>query len=314
MTTDNSGQWFVLTIQDIDGVGVEVSRLSRLLNDLSSAFYAIARSEIGAAGPRPGRHTQAEETLAGIRLVRILPGSAAIELAPPQTTDQPRLLPDELTPDDVAFGFFKEIDELERGRQPHPDRWDVRKRVRAVVDDAGQIGARAEIVHRPLVQGSGAGRVFTRSFRTRDIPEVPPLERTTRRRKLSGHTFMVDVEPTKQRLRLKLPDGRDLTLEADEEIAASIVAAIDHVVEIDVEEELEGNVSTRRVARSLVVLPTSGPGSDRPPKSIEELEHEQDLGGQQPDYVSLASAVWETEQELREFERHLQEIRRVDTG
>jgi hypothetical protein len=125
---------------------------------------------------------------------------------------------------------------------------------------------------------------------------------------------MVDVEPGRQRLRVKLPDGRDLTLHADEELISQITAALDQVVEIEVKEELEGGVTTSRVAREVEILPSSGPGSDRPPQSIEELEREQNLPKEPPDYQALASAIWETEAEVAEFEEHLREMRPAESS
>ena len=113
-------------------------------------------------------------------------------------------------------------------------------------------------------------------------------------------------------MRIKLPDGRDVTLEVDDQIASRMVAALDRVVEIDVEEEVEGDVPTRRVAHDVDILPSSAPGSDVPPKSVEQLEGEQKLPTKRPDYVALASAIWRTDKELNEFETHLQEVRRAD--
>ena len=125
---------------------------------------------------------------------------------------------------------------------------------------------------------------------------------------------MVDIEPGRQRLRVKMPDGRDVTLDVDEELIVEIRAALDQVVAIDVEEALEGAVTSSRVARNVTVLPSSGPGSDKPPKSITELEREQDLPKERPDYQALASAIWETEEQVAEFAEHLAESRRAETA
>jgi hypothetical protein len=125
---------------------------------------------------------------------------------------------------------------------------------------------------------------------------------------------MVDVEPGRQRLRVKLPDGRDVTLEIQENLAASLAAALDRAVELQVEEEVEGDTPTSRIARDLTILPSSGPKSDQPPRTIQELEREQNLPRGHPDYVALASAVWETEAEVVEFERYVQEMRRAETA
>jgi len=103
-------------------------------------------------------------------------------------------------------------------------------------------------------------------------------------------------------------------MEADDELVARMGSALDRVVEIEMEEEYEGDTIARRVARAMAVLPSSGPGSDVPPKSIEELESEQHMPAKRPDYASLASAVWESEKELAEFQAHLQEIRKGSAG
>ena len=125
---------------------------------------------------------------------------------------------------------------------------------------------------------------------------------------------MVDVEPGRQRLRVKLPDGRDVTLDVQEDLAVSLAAALDRAIEVQVEEEVEGNTPTSRVARDLTILPSSAPQSDQPPRSIAELEREQQLPRERPDYVALASAVWETEAEIAEFERYVREMRRAETA
>jgi len=125
---------------------------------------------------------------------------------------------------------------------------------------------------------------------------------------------MVDVEPGRQRLRIKLPDGRDVTLDVDDEVAAKLGPILDRIIEIEIDEEMEGDVTARRVARGVDILPSSGPGSDLPPKTVEDLEREQELPAKRPDYVALASAIWRTEKELTEFEEHLREIRHAETG
>ncbi|MGB6836927.1 MAG: hypothetical protein WBF66_04395 [Dehalococcoidia bacterium] len=317
MTQEDLQPWFEFSVLDTEGEGVEVGKLTRLLSSLSSSFYAIARAKIGMAGPRPGRRKIAEETLAAIRLVRVRPGSTTIEVAPPTGAIQGQLqIVEEPTPDDVALDFYEEVRRIEEGEPAPADRQDIRRHVRAVVEEAGQIGPRAEIVYRPLSPRPGLPRraVLRTSIRTTEVPEEKPPGRGMRRRRLSGHAYMVDVEPGRERLRVKLPDGRDITLDVQEELTARIAAALDQVVEVQVEEEVEGNIPISRVARDLAVLPTSGPGSDQPPKSISELEREQNMPSERPDYVALASIVWETEEEIAQFEQYVRELRRAETA
>jgi hypothetical protein len=124
---------------------------------------------------------------------------------------------------------------------------------------------------------------------------------------------MVDIEPGRQRLRLKLPDGKDMTLDVDESMLGAIRDALDQVVEIEVDEEVEGATTVSKVARGLAVLLSAGSSSDRPPKTLEELEREQHLPAGRPDYVALASLAWPSAEEVAEFDEHVRQIRRTGT-
>lgn len=312
--TDDS--WFILRITETEGEGVEVPKLARLLDHLSAAFYAIARFKIGADVSRPGPRTAAEEALAAVRLVRILPGSTTIELAPPEVALQTVIRePGSFSADDLVDEFFNEVRRIEAGEAVPPERFEVRRRVRDVVEDAGEIGARGELRYRPLVPAGNVSAVNSLSFHTREIRVTePPAERTYRSRRLVGHAFMVDVEPGRQRLRLKMPDGRDVTLEVDEELLQSIPGALDHVVELQVAEQLEGGVVTERTVRGLAVLPSTAPGSDQPPKSTEQLAKEQGLPPERPDYVSIASDVWENEDDIVNFDEHVASMRKAEAS
>ena len=119
---------------------------------------------------------------------------------------------------------------------------------------------------------------------------------------------MVDVEPGRERIRIKMPDGRDITLSVDESVFSAMGQALDKLVDIEVEEEFDGATPIQRVIRDLALVPP--PEESPPPKSIEELEREQRIP-KRPDYVALASGVWRTKEELDEFERYLRELRRA---
>jgi hypothetical protein len=143
----------------------------------------------------------------------------------------------------------------------------------------------------------------------REVEPKEPEPGTRRTRRVVGHAYMVDVEPGKQRVRLKLTEGRDLTVDFDENRPADeIAAALDRPIEIEVEEEVSGDVPARRIARSLTLLPLAS-ADVAPPKSLAELMAEQHMPEERPDYTVLASKVWSTEEEFREFEEHLKEIR-----
>lgn len=310
------GPWLTLTLRETGPEGVEAPKLARFLEALSSAMYVIARSKLGGDALRPGPRTLAEDALAAVRVVRVEPGSAIIQLAPPPEAAQGRLtLAAEATPDDVALELLDEVQRLNSGEPAIEGRWEIRRRVREVVVDAGQIGSQAEIALRPLFPRPGlpAGSVRRASFRTREISTEaePPRERRSRR--VSGHAFMVDVEPGKQRLRIKLPDGRDMTLDVDEGIVPAIHDALDRVVDLEIEEELEGTTAVSKVARSVAILPPAGATTDRPAKSIADLEREQNMPAERPDYAALSSAIWESQEQITAFAEHIRNVRQAET-
>jgi hypothetical protein len=316
--TDSQGAWFEFRIEETEGRGVEAAKLSRLLQDLSSAFYAIARARLGKEATRPGRRTSDEDALAAIRIVRLTPGSAVLEADPPSIGLQPRLeLSAESTPEDVLVDFALETQRLGRKERSAFARPEIRRRIRAVLRDAGEIGKVTEVVVRPRGAGHRVGltgnelRIRVRAEETAEAMEE--VQRHPRRRRLSGHAYMVDVEPGRWRIRLKLPDGRDLTLDADGDIASQLKGAVDKAVEIEAIEELEGDQVAARTAVALHLLPTSGQGSDKPPKPIHELAQEQGLADIRPEYERLATLIWQTEADVEEFQRYLQQIRQVPT-
>lgn len=313
-TTDDPNRWFVFTLEDTDPTGVEIPKLTKLLNDLSSSFYAIARQKKGAAGPRPGRRALAEELLAGFRLIRVTPGSLTIELAPPPSQEQLQLFEDEPIPDDVVIDFYKELQEIEAGSPPTPGRVGIRRSVRTVIQDAGEFGPRVEVQFKPRVDRPDFPSTtrLRRTFRTTELSEPDLPAHAIRHRTLSGHVYMVDVELGRQRVRVKLPDGRDLTVDVTQEALYKVREALDRPVEVDIEEETEGEIPVRRTVFDLTILPSSGPGRDQPPRSIQDLQQEQQLPSETPDYIALASAIWRTDSELAEFLEHLGEIRNVE--
>ena len=308
--------WFTFRILETDGVGVEVPRLAKVLEELSSAFYAIAREKLGSEAARPGPHTTKEEAIAAVRLLRVVPGSATIELAPPPSAAQGQLdVTKDATSDDVASDFIEELKLIGSGEPSFSGNEEIRRRVRSVVEEAGEIGARADVVLNPWFARSGAQPAAVRAtVRTRNLRKDPVPKKHSRRRRVSGHAFMVDVEPGRQRLRIKLPDGRDMTVDVSDDLVEKARHALDQVVEVDVQEEFEGDVSLGRSVRGLEILPSSGAGSDKPPKSVEELEREQNLPTDRPDYSALAARIWSNEQEIEEFHQELKAMRRAGAG
>ncbi len=185
----------------------------------------------------------------------------------------------------------------------------MRRFVRAVIEDAGQVGTRAKIVYRPRLERlrPRTRADLTQTFSTELPPEEEPERRAAETRIVSGHAYMVDVEPGRERLRVKLPDGRDMTVDVDISLAPQLAGILDRIVELAVEEEAEGDKPQKRIVHDISVVP-SGVVTAQPP-SIAELEREQGLSKRRPDYVALASRVWRTKKELANFEEHLRLIR-----
>jgi hypothetical protein len=312
MTSETSNPWFVFKIEDADEGGIEPSKLARLLVELSSALYAIARVQIDETPNRPGRRTYQEDSLAGARIRSIVPGSTTIELTPPAASAQPRLIADEPDADTVMSMFSEEVANIEHEIPVVPRNWEVRARVRAVLDRAGDIGSRGTLIHNPLRVGSGHKRkTQVTTFRVRHLPDVQPGgESWTIRRKLAGRAFMADVEPGRERMRLKLPSGRDLTLDAGPDVVRAIDGNLDRLVEVDIVESMQGDTAANRVVESVRILPAAEEPSDVPPKTLDEIEAELGLPPK-PNYVALATAVWRNATEVDEFVRHVSEIRRT---
>ncbi len=308
--------WFTFRILEMDGEGVEVPRLAKVLEELSSAFYAIARGKLGSEAARPGPHTTKEEAIAAVRLLRVVPGSATIELAPPPSAEQGQLnVTTDATSDDVASDFIEELKLIGSGEPSFSGNEEIRRRVRSVVEEAGEIGARAEVVLNPMFSRSGVQTVAIRAtVRTRDLRKDPVPKKHSRRRRFSGHAYMVDVEPGRQRLRVKMPDGRDMTIDVADELIEKTRAALDQVVEVNVQEDFQGAATIGRRILGIEILPSSGPGSDRPPKSVEDLAREQNLPSERPDYSDLAGEIWSNEREIEEFHQELKAMRRAGAG
>ena len=308
--TDERTAWFIFKIEDSDPDGVEPSKLARLLTELSSALYAIARLQINEAPNRPGRRTSYEDAIAGARVKRIEPGSTTIEFVPPLSSDQPPLFSEEPDADSVIAMFAETIETLSRNDSVSPPAQEVGRRVRAVIDRAGDIGSKGSVFYNPR-PGHHAGREIKPlrvAFRSRELSE-PAMSGVpvTVRRQVVGRAYMADVEPGRERMRLKLRDGRDLTLEVDSAAAQDLKSDLEQVVEVDVAETFEEQTAPRRTVERITVLADAS--AYDPPRTLEEIERELKLP-QNPDYVALATAVWRTRDELHEFVDRVREIRR----
>ncbi len=312
MMSDSTEAWFTFKIDDADEAGIETTKLARLLNELSAALYAIARVQLDELPNRPGRRTYRESLLAGARVRSIHPGSTTIELTPPAGAEaQARLMEDEPDPDTVVEMFAAEIVSIERKDPVSPKHGEIRAHVRRVLESAGDMGSRGTLVHRPL--RSHAGGPLPRQVTTFQIRELPDEETTgkpwTVRRTLSGRAFMADVESGREKMRLKLPGGRDLTLDAGPQAVRDIGGNLERLVEVDIVESMQGEASASRMVESVRILPAADIPSDVPPKTLDEIEAELDLPPK-PNYLALATAVWRNAEEVDDFLVHVRQIRR----
>jgi hypothetical protein len=299
--------WFEFKIEDTQGAGVDVKVLSRLLSDLSSAFYEIARSKLGRGG-RTGPRTQQEDAIAAIRILQVQPGSVILRAAPPLTTENVEFPFGQLGADDVARDFIEEVQRISR-HEPTTGRAMVRRRVATVIRDVSAIGKSAELTLRPHISGETGLTEFRATLDADSLESlVVDSIKTLEPRRLSGHAYMVDIEPGKWRVRLKLPDGHDVTLDVAEDVASTLSGALDQPIEVESVEERAGDVISRRMAVSVQLLPASS-GSDKPPKGIDQLEREQNATVEHPDYSILATSVWETEDDFEEFDEYLKKLR-----
>lgn len=314
MANSEDNSWLVLRIEEVEAGSFEIQKVSRLLNDLSSALFSIARKRIGMPTDRPGPRTPAEERVAGFRLVKITEGSLLIELAPPVSEPQARFdLQGDASAEDVAYDFYRTVEDIAANRPLADSDRNIVRRVMTVVQDIADIGPRLDIKFHPLSPNRfpKAPRELHAVLNTRMVPEL--LERATKRerRRLIGHTFMVDVEPGKERIRLKLSDGRDITLGVDQGAADNLESALNRVVEVEIDEEHEEGGPTKRTIQQLDIVQSE---TDDPPKTLSQLEEEQNLPVERPDYVRLASAVWKTQEDVEHFNIHVREIRRAGTS
>jgi hypothetical protein len=206
--------------------------------------------------------------------------------------------------------FAETIETMSRSESISAPAHEVGRRVRAVIDRAGDIGSRGSINYNPR-PGHHGGREIKPvqvAFRSRDLSVFAiPTTAYTVRRQVVGRAYMADVEPGRERMRLKLRDGRDLTLEVDPGVAQDLKSDLEQVVEVEVAETLHEQAAPRRTVERITVLGDAS--AYEPPRTLEEIERELKLP-ENPNYVALATAVWRTRDELHEFVEHVREIRR----
>jgi len=309
---DGRPSWFEFRIQEVEAGGVEASKLAALLQEIASTFTAAAKLRLGRVG-RGGRPTVRQQALSAVRILAVTPGSLVVEVAPPAEGAQSALeISEDASVDDVASELLMEARVVASGARPEPGRGELHREVTALLTRAQTIGEVTELVHRPTERDTG--RAQPPEDRVR-ISMPVRAERTEspvsqeRRRRLVGHAYMVDVEPGRYKLRVKTPDGRNIILEASEELTQHLKAAVDRAVEVESIEAAGEGIPTRWSAIGVSILPRSGEHTDIPPKSVQELAEEQGVLGALPNYGELASQVWRTASEIEAFDEYLRAVR-----
>ena len=113
---------------------------------------------------------------------------------------------------------------------------------------------------------------------------------------------MADVEDGRQRVRVKLPDESDLTMPLDEDLTGAMSDVLGQLAELRVSEAWVGGTVVERVVGAVRLLTADEQGIDVPLKSIDELAREQGLLLRPPpDYFSILSGLWESEEEAEAF-------------
>ena len=301
VSEDNAERpWLLFHIAGENPQGVDARDLAQLLHDMAGAARAIAREKLSLR-QRPGRMSAMERSLAAFRVVSVSPGSLDITLAEPPPVDAKQAamrVEDEVTPEAVARELIQELEAASTNIAPllHSDG----RRVAAerVVRSAARMGDFVEIVHYPV-----DGKEFRSSFvLLSDSAGMREPPRESHRRIMFGQVFMADVEAGRQRVRVKLPRGSDLTMAIDDALTDTMPTVLGELTELSVSETIVGTTVVDRIVDDIRLLPAEERGIERPEKSIHELAMEQGLLLRAPpDYFSILSSLWDTEEEAEAF-------------
>lgn len=284
----------------IEGAQLDAGVDARALADTISALVAAARTEaamrLGLPDSR-GPMKAVERSLAALKITGIKPGSVVLEFAPPTSG------PIQLTMQGVTFSADDVLQDLMKDL-----------RLASETGTASLTSVRKRRAIERLLRSSG--RLGTRvqaSFHAGTHPDVVELpvetvarevarDTVSRSRSLFGHVYMVDVELGKRRLRVKLPDETDVTMDVDDEAAERAADSLDRIAEVRVLEQLDGDQVVQRLVVDVRVVDAPASAPLRAPISLLELARRQGvlLRGK-PDYQLLATALLPTEADAVEF-------------
>jgi hypothetical protein len=248
-----------------------------------------------------------ERAIAALRVTAVRPGSIALQFAaPPPVEIQNDLMGRRVTADEVVTDFISLCEEA-TGANVQVRSTRSSRAVSELLRTAARIGTNATLTHIDT-QGNETRASIPLDQDWNRLLEEDSAE--IEQRVIIGHVYMVDVELGRQRLRVKLPDESDVTLDVHEELLGQIGETIDNLAELHVTEASVDGRIIERVVGSYRLLPVRERGALKPPKSLLEIARERGfLLRPPPDYAQLASAIWETEDDVRDFERYIAGIR-----
>lgn len=310
MTTEPAAgrPWLLFRVDGDMAAGVDARALGQLLQDIAGAARAIADERLGL-GVRRGPMNALEQSLAGMRVASVSPGSVTIEFAEPPPVAvgrQGMLLDGEVTPEAVTRALVEEIGMFASDVPPHPQGLGRRRAVERIVRSAVRIGDSADVVHYSPDGEEVRARVRT----THGLPARDDPEPEIRQRVMFGHVYMADVEAGRQRLRLKLADDSNVTMSVEEPLLGELPSVLGRLAELHVSEAIVGGSVAERVVGLVRLLEPEERGVELPQKPIDELAREQGLLLRPPpDYFSLLSSLWETEEEAEAFRQEIREGR-----
>lgn len=288
---ETESSWLSVRISEIDGDGADARALSRVLLALSNTMLAGARFILGERRPRSGAPSLAETQLASLTVTSITPGSIVMGFSRPQGLPPGAGAPDSAsspTPEDVASLVLDSIESVSRGKGVPPGAGSLWRTARQFIEAAGRVGGSCDLHVR-----DGSGTIRRVNVAVRDLPLPATASSDERDVSIFGHVFMADVETGRLRLRIKLPNDSDVTIETVPELRDSLPELLDQPVLLTVTEQLRDGIVVSRTVSEARVLPLGLAGAEHPPHSLAELALAQGLIDQPaPDYVALASATW----------------------
>lgn len=308
--SDRVPTWLTVRITETDAAGVDSRLLSRLLIELSDSMLAAARYALGDRRKRRGPATTDESKLAGLRMTSLSQGSVVLEYSRPiglgnPIPTLPGLETTQIDPESVAVMVMKAAEESSDGSEIEPGTEPLRRSVRRFLETASKVGSSCEF--RLAAPHAESRRVEIALRALQPDATIPADQRDI---SLYGHVYMADVELGRQRLRIKLPNDADVTMEIVPELRESLLELLDKPVVLDVTESLRKGFVVSRTVRDARVLPDRLGGEEHPPKSLLELAAAQGLLSQPvPDYGRLASEIWLTPDEVEQASSYFRELR-----